>query len=110
VCPLATLLATDQVSLGDVLSINWTGNEPGLCFRRKQKEQSFQAAGRWWKQCKKPAVSHSTRSRRSSSHQLLQYCIEVNAREVGPNENGDYSRLHAFELRSGNDSIESEWS
>src|SRR6202171_2453071 len=34
VCPLATLLATDQVSWGDVISINWIGSEPRLAFSK----------------------------------------------------------------------------
>ncbi|MGH9705199.1 MAG: AAA family ATPase, partial [Candidatus Acidiferrales bacterium] len=32
VYPLASLLATEQVSLGDVLSIDWNGSENGLTF------------------------------------------------------------------------------
>jgi ATP-dependent Clp protease ATP-binding subunit ClpB len=35
VCPLATLLATDQVLLGDVISINWSGREPRLAFSKE---------------------------------------------------------------------------
>jgi ATP-dependent Clp protease ATP-binding subunit ClpB len=34
VFPLARLLATEQVSLGDVLSIDWESNEPGLIFSK----------------------------------------------------------------------------
>ena len=32
VYPLARLLATEQVSLGDVISIDWEVSEPGLIF------------------------------------------------------------------------------
>ena len=35
VYPLASLLATEQVSLGDVLSIDWDGNEAGLKFSKE---------------------------------------------------------------------------
>src|SRR5271168_5369398 len=35
VYPLASLLATNQVSLGDVLSIDWDGSENGLTFMKK---------------------------------------------------------------------------
>src|SRR6202166_2088248 len=35
VYPLASLLATEQVSLGDVLSIDWDGNENGLTFLKE---------------------------------------------------------------------------
>jgi len=59
VCPLATLLATDQVSLGDVLSINWSGNEPRLVFS-KEAEGAIVSSG--WplvETMQKPAVSHS---------------------------------------------------
>jgi ATP-dependent Clp protease ATP-binding subunit ClpB len=31
-CPLASLLATEQVSMGDVISIDWDGKENGLRF------------------------------------------------------------------------------
>ena len=31
-CPLASLLATEQVSMGDVISIDWDGKENGLKF------------------------------------------------------------------------------
>ena len=59
VCPLATLLATDQVSLGDVLSINWSGNEPRLVF---SKEAEGAIVTNNWpvaETIQKPAVSHS---------------------------------------------------
>jgi ATP-dependent Clp protease ATP-binding subunit ClpA len=35
VCPLATLLSTDQVLLGDVISISWSGSEPRLAFSKE---------------------------------------------------------------------------
>jgi hypothetical protein len=35
VYPLASLLATEQVSLGDVISIDWDGNEVGLRFSKE---------------------------------------------------------------------------
>jgi ATP-dependent Clp protease ATP-binding subunit ClpA len=38
VSPLATLLGTGQVSLGDVISINWNGKEPRLVFSREERE------------------------------------------------------------------------
>ena len=37
VYPLASLLATEQVSLGDVISIDWDGVEPGLKFSKDRK-------------------------------------------------------------------------
>jgi ATP-dependent Clp protease ATP-binding subunit ClpB len=38
VSPLATLLGTGQVSLGDVISINWNGMEPRLVFSKEEPE------------------------------------------------------------------------
>jgi len=35
VYPLASLLATEQVSLGDVISIDWDGKEQGLRFSKE---------------------------------------------------------------------------
>ena len=35
VYPLASLLATEQVSLGDVISIDWDGGEMGLTFLKE---------------------------------------------------------------------------
>jgi hypothetical protein len=35
VYPLASLLATEQVSLGDVISIDWQGGEMGLTFLKE---------------------------------------------------------------------------
>ena len=35
VYPLASLLATEQVSLGDVISIDWDGGENGLTFLKE---------------------------------------------------------------------------
>jgi ATP-dependent Clp protease ATP-binding subunit ClpA len=38
VYPLANLLATEQVGLGDVLSIDWDGSETGLRFSKEGME------------------------------------------------------------------------
>jgi ATP-dependent Clp protease ATP-binding subunit ClpA len=35
VCPLATLLESDQVSLGDVISIDWSGGSRRLAFSKQ---------------------------------------------------------------------------
>jgi hypothetical protein len=35
VYPLASLLATEQVCLGDVISIDWSGSENGLVFLKE---------------------------------------------------------------------------
>jgi ATP-dependent Clp protease ATP-binding subunit ClpB len=37
VYPLASLLATEQVSLGDVISIDWDGTEAGLKFSKEEE-------------------------------------------------------------------------
>jgi hypothetical protein len=60
VCPLATLLATDQVSWGDVISINWSGSEPRLVFS-KEAEGAIVASN--WpvaETFQNPGVRHST--------------------------------------------------
>ncbi len=59
VCPLATLLATDQVSLGDVLSINWSGNEPRLSFSKEADGAIVTSGWPLVETMQKPAVSHS---------------------------------------------------
>jgi ATP-dependent Clp protease ATP-binding subunit ClpB len=41
VSPLATLLGTGQVSLGDVISINWNGVEPRLVFSKEEPEAAM---------------------------------------------------------------------
>jgi ATP-dependent Clp protease ATP-binding subunit ClpB len=45
VYPLANLLATDQVGLGDVLSIDWDGSETGLRFSKEGMETLPREAG-----------------------------------------------------------------
>ena len=35
-CPLASLLATEQVCMGDVISIDWDGKENGLRFLKEK--------------------------------------------------------------------------
>jgi ATP-dependent Clp protease ATP-binding subunit ClpB len=45
VYPLASLLATQQVSLGDVLSIDWDGNESGLKFSKEARVALAREAG-----------------------------------------------------------------
>jgi len=59
VCPLATLLATDQVSLGDVLSINWSGNEPQLVFSKEAEEAIVTSSWPVLEAMENPAVRHS---------------------------------------------------
>ena len=41
VSPLATLLGTGQVSLGDVISINWNGVEPRLAFSKEEPKAAI---------------------------------------------------------------------
>ena len=45
VYPLASLLATEQVSLGDVLSIDWDGSETGLKFSKQLSVALAREAG-----------------------------------------------------------------
>ncbi len=45
VYPLASLLATEQVSPGDVLSIDWDGSEAGLKFSKEAMETLAREAG-----------------------------------------------------------------
>jgi ATP-dependent Clp protease ATP-binding subunit ClpB len=45
VYPLANLLATEQVGLGDVLSIDWDGSETGLKFSKEGMETLPREAG-----------------------------------------------------------------
>jgi ATP-dependent Clp protease ATP-binding subunit ClpA len=45
VSPLASLLATEQVSPGDVLSIDWDGSEAGLKFSKEGMETLAREAG-----------------------------------------------------------------
>lgn len=45
VYPLASLLATEQVSLGDVLSIDWDGSEAGLKFSKEARVPLAREAG-----------------------------------------------------------------
>jgi ATP-dependent Clp protease ATP-binding subunit ClpB len=44
VYPLASLLATEQVSLGDVISIDWDGVEAGLKFSKEGERAALPAA------------------------------------------------------------------
>ena len=44
VYPLASLLATEQVSLGDVISIDWDGVEAGLKFSKEADREAVPAA------------------------------------------------------------------
>src|SRR6266550_114129 len=59
VCPLATLLATDQVSLGDVLSIHWSGNEPQLVFSKEAEEAIVTSTWPVLEAMEKPTVMRS---------------------------------------------------
>jgi len=59
VCPLATLLATDQVLLGDMISINWGGNEPRLSFSKEADGAIVTSGWPLVETMQKPAVSHS---------------------------------------------------
>jgi len=59
VYPLATLLATDQVSLGDVLSINWSGDEPQLVFS-KEAEEAIVTSGWPPAETMQKAATHSS--------------------------------------------------
>src|SRR6202040_1469598 len=44
VYPLASLLATEQVSLGDVISIDWDGREAGLKFSKEAEGAGVRVA------------------------------------------------------------------
>jgi hypothetical protein len=59
VCPLATLLATDQVLLGDMISINWGGNEPRLSFSKEADGAIVTSGWPLLETMQKPAASHS---------------------------------------------------
>jgi ATP-dependent Clp protease ATP-binding subunit ClpB len=59
VCPLATLLATDQVSLGDVISINWSGSEPRLEFSKEADGAIVPSNWQVAERLRKPVVTHS---------------------------------------------------
>jgi ATP-dependent Clp protease ATP-binding subunit ClpB len=80
VYPLASLLATEQVDLGDVLSIDWDGSETGLSFRR-----------RGWKRCRE--------RRRPTRASPPSVCISVH----GPDRS---SRPHWQGLSIGSDGDE----
>src|ERR1700682_3261437 len=60
VCPLATLLATDQVSGGDVISINWSGSEPRLVFSKEAEGAIVPSNWPVAETFHKPGVRHST--------------------------------------------------
>lgn len=51
VYPLARLLATEQVSLGDVISIDWEVSEPGLIFCKEVERWLVWGAFRWARTC-----------------------------------------------------------
>ena len=59
VSPLATLLATDQVSLGDMISINWSGSEPRLTFSKEAEGAIVPSNWQVAERLRKPAVTHS---------------------------------------------------
>jgi ATP-dependent Clp protease ATP-binding subunit ClpA len=59
VCPLATLLATDQVLLGDMISINWGDNEPRLVFAKEADGAIVSSGWPLAEATQKPAASHS---------------------------------------------------
>jgi ATP-dependent Clp protease ATP-binding subunit ClpB len=41
VYPLASLLATEQVHLGDMISVNWNGSENGLMFLKEAEGEAM---------------------------------------------------------------------
>ena len=59
VCPLATLLATDQVSLGDVISIDWSGSEQRLAFSKKAGGAIVSSKWAMAETLQQPAIEHS---------------------------------------------------
>jgi ATP-dependent Clp protease ATP-binding subunit ClpB len=59
VCPLATLLATDQVSLGDLISINWSGSEPRLAFSKEAEGPIVPSECPMAETLQQPVVRHS---------------------------------------------------
>jgi ATP-dependent Clp protease ATP-binding subunit ClpB len=59
VSPLATLLATDQVSLGDMISINWSGSEPRLEFSKEADGAIVPSKRQMTETLQKPAMTHS---------------------------------------------------
>jgi ATP-dependent Clp protease ATP-binding subunit ClpB len=59
VCPLATLLATGQVLLGDVISINWSGGEPRLVFSKEAEGAIVTSSWPVAETFQKPGVGHS---------------------------------------------------
>jgi ATP-dependent Clp protease ATP-binding subunit ClpB len=61
VYPLARLLATEQVSLGDVVSIDWDGSEPGLMFSKEVE------GGLAWGHCDGRALVFPTATERRTS-------------------------------------------
>jgi ATP-dependent Clp protease ATP-binding subunit ClpA len=60
VSPLATLLATDQVLLGDMISINWGGNEPRLLFSKEAEGAIVTSGWPMAETMQKQAASHSS--------------------------------------------------
>jgi ATP-dependent Clp protease ATP-binding subunit ClpB len=59
VSPLATLLATEQVSLGDVISINWSDREPRLMFSKETERVHITSNWPMPETMPAPAVSYS---------------------------------------------------
>jgi hypothetical protein len=63
VYPLASLLATEQVSLGDVISIDWHGGELGLTFLKEAEgAQIPMPAPAVERPCEAPAAISDARS------------------------------------------------
>ena len=62
VCPLATLLESDQVSLGDVISIDWLGGEQRLAFS-KQAEGAIVSSKRPTAEALHPAALGNSNGR-----------------------------------------------
>ena len=59
VFPLASLLATEQVSLGDVLSIDWDGIEAGLRFSKESEGAVMPMTGPIVQKLKEAAAASS---------------------------------------------------
>ncbi|MGC2721919.1 MAG: AAA family ATPase, partial [Candidatus Acidiferrales bacterium] len=57
VYPLASLLATEQVSLGDVISIDWNGSETGLMFLKEAEGALIPIVARLTERAKQAAAA-----------------------------------------------------
>ncbi|MGA8037291.1 MAG: hypothetical protein WA823_19780, partial [Candidatus Acidiferrales bacterium] len=55
--PLASLLATEQVSLGDVISIDWNGSETGLMFLKEAEGALIPIVARLTERAKQAAAA-----------------------------------------------------